>query len=47
MNKEEIKLLYNELILENVIALEEIPEIDLYMDQVIQLFEAKYSKTLR
>ena len=27
--------------------LEEIPAIDLYMDQVIQLFENKFSKTLR
>lgn len=36
-----------ELGLENHIELEEIPDIDLYMDQVIQLFERKYSGSTR
>lgn len=33
--------------LENMFTLEEIPKIDLYMDQVIQLFENKYAVTKR
>ncbi|MDP4083313.1 MAG: DUF1836 domain-containing protein [Bacillota bacterium] len=33
--------------LENKLTLEEIPKIDLYMDQVIQLFENKFSETKR
>nr|WP_251009538.1 DUF1836 domain-containing protein [Bacillus sp. ISL-39] len=37
----------DELKLENNIALEEIPEIDLYMDQVIQLFEKKFGSSTR
>ena len=32
---------------EKHISLEEIPDIDLYMDQVIQLFENKYGRTKR
>ena len=32
---------------ENPIMLEDIPEIDLYMDQVIQLFEKKYNDSRR
>ncbi len=36
-----------ELNLENNIALEEIPEIDLYMDQVIQLFEKSFGSSTR
>lgn len=36
-----------ELGLENNIALEDIPEIDLYMDQVIQLFEKKFGSSTR
>lgn len=35
------------LALESSIPAEEIPNIDLYMDQVIQLFDAKYGSTLR
>jgi hypothetical protein len=35
------------LYLDEIIELDEIPELDLYMDQVIQLFENKYNKTLR
>ncbi|CAM4038776.1 DUF1836 domain-containing protein [Mesobacillus thioparans] len=36
-----------ELNLENNITLEEIPEIDLYMDQVIQLFEKSFGSSTR
>jgi DNA-binding transcriptional MerR regulator len=36
-----------ELGLENNIALEDIPEIDLYMDQVIQLFERNFGSSTR
>jgi hypothetical protein len=36
-----------ELNLENNIAPEDIPEIDLYMDQVIQLFEKNFGNTTR
>lgn len=36
-----------ELNLENNIALEDIPEIDLYMDQVIQLFEKNFGSSTR
>ena len=37
----------NSLKLGSNIKLEEIPEIDLYMDQVIQLFESKLSEQKR
>ena len=37
----------NNLQLESNIKLDEIPEIDLYMDQVIQLFESKLSEQKR
>jgi hypothetical protein len=47
MNNEEIKTFLSELKLEKNILLEEIPNLDLYMDQVIQLFENKYIGTLR
>lgn len=39
--------LIEELGLENQITLEEIPQIDLYMDQIIQLFENKYNGSKR
>lgn len=39
--------LLEDLGLENNITLEDIPEIDLYMDQVIQLFEKKYGSSTR
>ncbi|WP_144513175.1 DUF1836 domain-containing protein [Bacillus sp. FJAT-22090] len=39
--------LINRLGLESMIHKEEIPDIDLYMDQVIQLFDSKFSQTLR
>ncbi|MBP1890184.1 hypothetical protein J2Z53_001774 [Clostridium moniliforme] len=47
MEREEIIKLIEELALEKNISLEEIPEIDLYMDQVIQLFENKYNDCKR
>ena len=37
----------NNLSLESNIKLEEVPEIDLYMDQVIQLFESKLNNQKR
>ena len=37
----------NSVTLENNIKLDEVPEIDLYMDQVIQLFESKLSNQKR
>lgn len=42
-----IKDVFHKLELENSIQLNEMPEIDLYMDQVIQLFEAKLSTLKR
>lgn len=47
MEKEQIISLVEELSLEKNIKLDEIPEIDLYMDQVIQLFESKYNDAKR
>lgn len=44
---EKIQEFIQELGLENQITLEDIPAIDLYMDQVIQLFETKYSGSKR
>ena len=40
MNKEEISRLIKNVSVDEKIKLRDIPEIDLYMDQVIQLFEA-------
>lgn len=37
----------NELHLERQLKLEDLPQVDLYMDQVIQLFENVYGETLR
>jgi hypothetical protein len=42
-----INELINELGLESNLQIDDIPEIDLYMDQVIQLFENKYSSSKR
>ncbi|MUV39135.1 hypothetical protein JNUCC1_03008 [Lentibacillus sp. JNUCC-1] len=39
--------LIDELQLENRLALEDIPDVDLYMDQVIQLFEKKFASSKR
>ncbi|WP_024614089.1 DUF1836 domain-containing protein [Clostridium sp. Ade.TY] len=47
MKNKELNELIDELHLENNIKLDEIPEIDLYMDQVIQLFEGKYNEAKR
>lgn len=43
----DIKNVFDKLDLESSIQLDEMPEIDLYMDQVIQLFEAKLSSLKR
>lgn len=43
----DIKKVFDNLDLENSISLDEMPEIDLYMDQVIQLFEAKLTSLKR
>ncbi len=44
---ENINDLLEKISLEKSVSLEEMPEIDLYMDQVIQLFDQKYKKTKR
>ncbi|MRG85111.1 DUF1836 domain-containing protein [Salinibacillus xinjiangensis] len=44
---EDIYKLMDELQLNNHLTLEEIPDLDLYMDQVIQLFERKYAGAKR
>ena len=47
MNKEEISKLIKNVNVDEKIKLKDIPEIDLYMDQVIQLFEAKLGSVKR
>lgn len=47
MHNNNFENIINSLFIEEIVSLEEIPELDLYMDQVIQLFENKYSRTLR
>ncbi|MFE8700504.1 DUF1836 domain-containing protein [Cytobacillus sp. FJAT-54145] len=44
---ENLNKLIDQLNLNKNITLEDIPNIDLYMDQVIQLFENKYASSLR
>jgi Domain of unknown function (DUF1836) len=44
---DQIQEMLENLGLDNQITLEEIPKIDLYMDQVIQLFENKFSSSKR
>src|SRR3954453_885202 len=44
---ENIKQIIEQLGIEASLTLEEIPQIDLYMDQVIQLFENKFTETKR
>ena len=44
---ENIKQMMEQLSLDTSLTLEEIPKIDLYMDQVIQLFENKFAETKR
>ena len=41
MNKKELTEKFKELNLQNQLTLDEMPELDLYMDQVTQLFEQK------
>ncbi|WP_342578574.1 DUF1836 domain-containing protein [Psychrobacillus sp. FSL K6-2843] len=43
----DINSLIERLALDTAIKEDDIPEIDLYMDQVIQLFDAKYGSTIR
>lgn len=47
MDINELKEKFSELNLQNQLTLDEIPEIDLYMDQVTQLFDSKFNKTKR
>lgn len=47
MDLNELKEKFNELNLQNQLTLEEIPEIDLYMDQVTQLFDNKFNDSKR
>lgn len=47
MNKEDTLHIIQDMSIDKKIKLEDIPEIDLYMDQVIQLFESKLSKIKR
>ena len=47
MDKKELQAKFEELKLEEQITLDDIPEIDLYMDQVIQLFESNLALTKR
>ena len=47
MNITELIEKLDELNLNNQLTLEEIPEIDLYMDQVIQLFDGKFNESKR
>ncbi|HEY2421682.1 MAG TPA: DUF1836 domain-containing protein [Neobacillus sp.] len=44
---ENIKQIMEQLGLDTSLSLSEIPKIDLYMDQVIQLFESKFAETKR
>lgn len=44
---ENINQIINQLGLDKSLTLDEIPKIDLYMDQVIQLFENKFSESKR
>ena len=47
MDKNELMDKFKELNLQNQLALEEIPELDLYMDQVTQLFDSKFNDSKR
>ncbi|MBM7540975.1 DUF1836 domain-containing protein [Amphibacillus cookii] len=44
---EDFKTMLESLHLENIVRKEDIPSIDLYMDQVTQLFEKKYASSKR
>lgn len=47
MDTKELMELFNSLNLDKQISLEELPELDLYMDQVIQLFDNKFKDSKR
>lgn len=47
MEQNKLQELLNNLQLDKNITLQDMPEIDLYMDQVIQLFENKFCDTVR
>lgn len=47
MKKNDLQELLSNLQIDKNITLQDIPEIDLYMDQVIQLFENNFSDTVR
>ncbi|MCF0147071.1 MAG: DUF1836 domain-containing protein [Clostridium sp.] len=47
MDKNELIEKFKELNLQNQLTLEEIPELDLYMDQVTQLFDSKFNESKR
>lgn len=47
MDIKELKNKFKELNLQNQLSLEEMPELDLYMDQVIQLFDSKFNESKR
>ena len=47
MDKNELLEKFKELNLQSQLKLEEIPELDLYMDQVIQLFDSKFNESKR
>jgi len=47
MDTKELMELFNSLNLNKQISLEELPELDLYMDQVIQLFDNKFKDSKR
>lgn len=47
MDKNELIDKFKELNLQNQLALDDIPELDLYMDQVTQLFDSKFNDSKR
>ena len=47
MEKNELMDKFKELNLQNQLTLEEMPELDLYMDQVTQLFDSKFNNSKR
>lgn len=47
MDKSELIERFKELNLQNQLTLDEIPELDLYMDQVTQLFDSKFNECKR
>ncbi|MGG7059614.1 DUF1836 domain-containing protein [Clostridium tertium] len=47
MDKNELMEKFRELNLQNQLTLDEMPEIDLYMDQVTQLFDSKFNDSKR